>query len=70
LHTPYFFDKYYSLMEEKRLYSTILIKRRTHGDPGPPSSLSHGELAFNEVSDTLHIGTNNTSLSSTDPGTF
>ena len=49
---------------------TILIKRRISGDPGPPSSLAHGELAFNEVSNTLHIGTNSPSLSSNNPGTF
>ena len=49
---------------------TILIKRRVSGDPGPPSSLAHGELAFNEVSNILHIGTNNSSLSTSDPGTF
>jgi hypothetical protein len=57
-------------MEEKRMPCTILIKRRISGDPGPPSSLAHGELAFNEVSNTLHIGTNSPSLSSNDPGTF
>ena len=49
---------------------TILKKRRVSGDPGPPPSLAHGELAFNEVSNTLHIGTNNSSLSSNNPGTF
>jgi hypothetical protein len=57
-------------MEPQRKACTILIKRRISGDSGPPSSLAHGELAFNEVSNTLHIGTNNPSLSSTDPGTF
>ena len=57
-------------MEENRKYTTILIKRRVSGEPGPPSMLNHGELAFNEVSNTLHIGTNNPPLSSTDPGTF
>jgi hypothetical protein len=57
-------------MEEKRMPCTILIKRRVSGDPGPPSSLAHGELAFNEVNNILHIGTNIPSLSSNDPGTF
>ena len=61
-------------MEEKRIHTTILIKRRISGDPGPPTSLAPGELAFNEVNNTLFIGTNNnTSLSGaepTDPGLF
>ena len=50
-------------MEEKRIHTTILIKRRISGDPGPPASLAPGELAFNEVNNTAYIGTTNTSLS-------
>jgi hypothetical protein len=55
-------------MELQKKACTILIKRRISGDPGPPSSLAHGELAFNEVDSALYI--NNPSLSSNDPGTF
>jgi hypothetical protein len=33
------------------------IKRRLAGDPGPPTFLQPGELAFNEVDNTLYIGT-------------
>jgi len=36
--------------------STILIKRRKAGNTGRPSSLLNGELAFNEVNDTLYYG--------------
>jgi len=60
-------------MEEKRIYTTILIKRRLSGDPGPPAFLAPGELAFNEVSNTLFIGTTNNALSgneTSDPGLF
>ncbi len=32
------------------------IKRRLAGDPGPPGALQTGELAFNEVDNTLYIG--------------
>ena len=32
------------------------IKRRLAGDPGPPTYLEAGELAFNEVENTLYIG--------------
>ena len=56
--------------EPKRIYTTILIKRRISGAPGPPPSLAHGELAFNEVNKTLYIQTNSPSLSSNDPGYF
>jgi hypothetical protein len=45
---------------ENVLYTTILIKRRVSGDPGPPPMLQHGELAVNEVGSTLYIGTTNT----------
>jgi len=72
LHIPYFFINI--IMEEKRIYSTILIKRRVSGEAGPPPMLQHGELAMNEVNNTLYIGTTNSdSLSSSgiiDHGTF
>ena len=32
------------------------IKRRLAGDAGPPCELESGELAFNEVDNTLYIG--------------
>jgi hypothetical protein len=32
------------------------IKRRLAGNPGPPDSLQVGELAFNEVDNTLYYG--------------
>jgi hypothetical protein len=61
-------------MEEKRIHTTILIKRRVSGEPGPPTSLTPGELAFNEVTNTAYIGTDNETLSGstppTDPGFF
>ena len=52
-------------MEQKRVNTTILIKRRTSGTPGPPTSLKSGELAVNEVDNTLYIGTTTNSLSGT-----
>jgi hypothetical protein len=58
-------------MEPKRIYTTILIKRRVAGEAGPPPMLQHGELAMNEVSDTLYIGTNTPQSSAiNDPGFF
>ena len=54
-------------MEEKRIHTTILIKRRISGEPGPPASLAPGELAFNEVNNTAYIGTTITSLSGVEP---
>lgn len=62
-------------MEPQRKYCTILIKRRVSGEPGPPVMLNPGELAMNEGSSTLYIGTQTTELSSseniiTDMGTF
>ena len=57
-------------MEPQKKHCTILIKRRVSGDPGPPASLAHGELAFNEVDNSLYIQTDNPSVSSTDLGTF
>jgi hypothetical protein len=47
-------------MEDPTQHVTIKIKRRTSGEPGPPPSLAHGELAFNEVSNTLFIGSTQT----------
>ena len=46
-------------MEEIRKYATILIKRRISGEPGPPTMLKSGELAMNETTSTLYIGTTN-----------
>jgi len=58
-------------MEEKRIHTTILIKRRITGEPGPPTSLRSGELAFNEASNTMYIETSAPALSgSGDPGFF
>lgn len=51
-------------MEQERRYCTILIKRRVSGEPGPPASLAHGELAVNEVDNTLYVGTTTSSISS------
>ena len=48
---------------ENKLYTTILIKRRVAGNPGPPDFLNVGELAFNETNQTLYIGSNIQSLS-------
>lgn len=39
-------------------FNTILIKRRTSGAGGAPSSLSGGEIAFNEVDSSLYYGSN------------
>ena len=52
------------MSEEKRIHTTILIKRRISGEPGPPEYLAPGELAFNESSNTLNIGTLNTETQS------
>lgn len=57
-------------MELQKKHCTILIKRRVSGDAGPPASLAHGELAFNEVDNSLYLQNNNPSLSTTDLGTF
>jgi len=57
--------------EPKRIYTTILIKRRISGEPGPPKMLQHGELAMNEAGNTLYIGTNTPQSSAiNDPGFF
>jgi len=51
--------------------NTILIKRRTSGSAGSPASLAVGELAFNEVDDSLWIGkTGSNTLSIGGPGSF
>ena len=47
-------------MEEIRKYTTILIKRRVSGEPGPPTMIKSGELAMDETTNTLYIGTTNT----------
>jgi len=47
-------------MEQQRIYTTILIKRRVSGEAGPPPMLQSGEMAMNEVNNTLYIGTTNT----------
>lgn len=61
-------------MEPQRKYCTILIKRRVSGNPGPPPMLLPGELAVNEVDNTLYVGgTETENLSGntiTDLGTF
>jgi hypothetical protein len=36
--------------------NTIQLKRRPSGNPGAPAALKSGELAHNEVDDTLYIG--------------
>jgi hypothetical protein len=36
--------------------NTVRIKRRLSGSPDAPSTLANGELAYNEVSDTLYYG--------------
>ena len=43
---------------------TFQIKRRLAGDSGPPDVLQLGELAFNEVEDTLYIGVESLSTTS------
>jgi hypothetical protein len=43
---------------------TFQIKRRLAGDPGPPDVLQTGELAFNEVDNTLYIGVESLSATS------
>jgi hypothetical protein len=38
------------------MFNSILIRRRTTGSTGGPATLSGGELAYNEVDDTLYYG--------------
>ena len=35
------------------------LKRRKSGNSGPPASLKEGEIAFNEVDETLYYGSGN-----------
>ena len=46
--------------ENKKLFTTIKIKRRISGEPGPPEFLQRGELAINEVDDVIFVGTTQT----------
>jgi hypothetical protein len=46
------------------------IKRRLAGDPGPPAVIDPGELAFNEVDNTLYIGAEIRELSGTTTDTL
>jgi hypothetical protein len=50
--------------------NTILIKRRTTGQPGAPTSLSGGELAFNEVNSVLYYGSQNGVIPIGGPGEY
>lgn len=43
-------------------YRKILIKRRSIGGSGPPTTLLNGELAFNEIDRVLYYGIGNTGL--------
>ena len=36
--------------------NTIQFKRRQAGNPGAPAALKSGEVAYNEVDDTLYVG--------------
>ena len=38
------------------LPTKVLLKRRKEGGAGPPSALSNGEIAFNEVDQVLYYG--------------
>lgn len=60
-------------MEEKIIPCVIKIKRRVSGEAGPPPTLSWGEMAMNEVNQTLYIGTKSqetSANSTTDFGFF
>ena len=46
-------------MEEQIVPCIIKIKRRVSGEAGPPPTLTWGEMALNEVNQTLYIGTTN-----------
>jgi hypothetical protein len=50
---------------ENEIKCVLRIKRRLAGDAGPPTTLSEGELAFNEVDGTLYIGVGSTTTTST-----
>ena len=51
-------------------YNKILIKRRITGDAGAPGSLEGGELAMNEVDETLYYGSANGVIAIAGAGTF
>jgi len=51
-------------------YNTILIKRRTSGPAGAPSTLVGGELAFNESDSTLYYGSNSGVIAIAGNGAF
>lgn len=57
-------------MENEKGNCIIRIKRRLEGDPGAPQILSEGELAYNEVDDTLYIGVSDTSSNILTGGEF
>lgn len=44
-------------MEDQIVPCIIKIKRRVSGEAGPPPTLTWGEMAMNEVNQTLYIGT-------------
>jgi hypothetical protein len=52
------------------MFNSILIKRRLTGGAGAPSTLSGGELAFNEVDDTLYYGRQDGVIPIAGPGAF
>ena len=49
----------------KTIFTTIRIKRRLAGDPGPPTNMTAGELAMNEVDGTLYYKTSTPAASAT-----
>lgn len=46
--------------QPEKKFATIKIKRRISGEPGPPTFLQPGELAFNESDDALFVGSTQT----------
>lgn len=58
-------------MEPEIKHCIIKIKRRVSGEAGPPPTLTWGEMAMNEVDQTLYIGTtNNQETSGNNTGDF
>lgn len=55
---------------KKNMFNSILIKRRLTGNAGSPSTLSGGELAYNEVDDTLYYGRQDGVIPIAGPGAF
>ena len=51
-------------------YNNIKIKRRTSGNAGAPASLLNGELAMNEVDNTLYYGSASGVIAIAGAGTF